>query len=151
MPGRVTGKDAKVWIGCTNLGTKTHELWAISDFSLTIDRGTVEQDLIGQPGNYVTQGAMSIEGSLTNCRFAASGNADMLRNIVEQSGNYQYLQVSGQIGSTNGLKFYFVSCQVTGYEILIGDASTISEASIDFQVLDANNVTYSNGLITDAA
>jgi len=152
MAATVTGRDAEVYIGTVAAGgaapTKGHDTWAISDFSLTFDRGSVEQELIGQPGNYFDQGALSIEGSLTQCRFAASGNADALLNIVDGTEGNAYFRVSGAVGSTNGLRFYFKSCQVTSYEVSIGDADTISEASIDFQVLNPYDASYTSGKIT---
>jgi len=153
MAATVTGRDAEVYIGANAAGgaspTKGHDTWAMSDFSITFDRGSVEQELLGQAGNYFDQGALSIEGSLTQCRFAASANADALLNIVDGTGSNAYFRVSGGVGSTpNGLRFYFKSCQVTSYEVSIGDADTITEASIDFQVLDPYNATYSNGKIS---
>jgi hypothetical protein len=146
MAATVTGKNANVYIGDSSaVPSKGQDIWGISDFSVTFDRGTVEQELIGQPGNYFDQGALSIEGSLTNCRFAASGNAEALLNIVDGSGDNEFFRVSGSIGSTNGLTFYFKSCQVTSYEVTMGDASTITEASIDFQVINPYSCTYSAG------
>jgi len=151
MAATVTGKSATLYIGATAAGgsdpTKGVNTWAISDFSLTFDRGSVEQELIGQPGNFFDQGALSIEGSLTQCRFAASGNADALLNVVDGTGDQAYFRVSGAVGSTGGLTFYFKSCQVTSYEVSIGDADTITEASIDFQVLNPYDATYSAGSI----
>ena len=150
----VTGKDARVYLyangGTGALATKGVDTWGVSDFSLTFDRGTVEQELVGQTGNYFDQGALSIEGSLTNCKFAASGNADLLINLIDPS-TYPNLRVSGQIGASPALSWYFMSCQVTSYEVTAGDADTISEMSIDFQILDPHKVAYtsSTGHITD--
>jgi len=134
--GTVTGSDANICIysGAT---AKTHATWGISDFSLTFDRGLVEQELVGETGNWFTFGALSIEGSYTNCKFAASGNADALLSIVDGHD----LIVSGSLGTSN-LSWFFSSCQVTGYDIAIGDADTISEASVDFTVMDPYRVTY---------
>jgi hypothetical protein len=143
--GTVTGKDAKVALMKEGGSWKDHSVWAFSDFSLTFDRGTVEQELVGQPGNWFSQGALSIDGSFTNCRFAASGNADSLESIIESS----YIKVSGSTGSD--LSWYFNSAQVTGYDISIGDADTISEASIDFTILNPYqvNIDTSTGHIED--
>ena len=150
----VTGKNATVYIyasgGTGAIADKGVNTWGISDFSLTFDRGTVEQELVGQTGNYYDQGALSIEGSITNCKFAASGNADMLINMIETS-TYPNLRISGSIGGTGALSWYFLSTQATSYEVTVGDADTISEMSIDFQVLDPHRVSYSAGHITDKA
>jgi len=134
--GTVTGKDATIciWSGAT---AKTQSLWGISDFSLTFDRGTVEQELVGETGNWFTFGALSVEGSYTNCKFASSGNSDALDSIIY--GNL--INISGAI-ATNNLTWFFHSCQITGYDIAIGDADTISEASIDFTVMDPFRMTY---------
>lgn len=150
MAATVTGEDATLYLRLSTgtLSTGDVELWAISDFSLTLDRGTVEQELVGQIGNYFTQGSLSAEGSITNCRFAASGNSDMLMNLVD-TDTYPYLSISGSVGATNPIKWYLVSCQVTNYEISIGDADTISELSADFTVMDPYNLTYDTGLISD--
>ncbi|RLB21132.1 MAG: hypothetical protein DRG71_08730 [Deltaproteobacteria bacterium] len=134
--GTVTGKNAKICIysGST---AKKHSVWGISDFSLTVDRGTVEQELVGETGNCFTFGALSIDGSYTNCKFAASGNADALISIIDGCN----VIVSGSIDTYN-LSWFFTSCQITGYDISIGDADTITEASIDFTVMDPYRVTY---------
>ena len=143
--GTVTGKDATIVIysGST---AKNHSIWGISDFSLTFDRGTVEQELVGETGNYFAQGALSVEGSYTNCKFAASGNSDALIGIIEGCN----IIVSGNVG-TGLLSWRFVSSQVTGYDITMGDADTITEASIDFVVIDPFNVNIdkTSGFVTD--
>jgi len=142
--GTVTGKDASIsiWGGAA---AKGHALWALSDFSLTFDRGIVEQELVGQTGNWFDYGALSVEGSYTNCRFGASGNSDTLDSIVASS----FLNISGNTGAN--LSWWFVSAQVTSYEVVIGDADTISEASVDFVILDPFRVAMntSTGHITD--
>jgi len=160
MAGTVTGQDANVWIAAHAAGTavtdytdKDHATFGISDFSLTIDRGSIEEDLIGMPGNYFDQGKLSLNGSLTECKFGASGNADLLNSIIDGTGDYQYVTISGQISDAAGktyLKWYLVSCQITKYDVTIGDADTVTEASIDFIVLDPQNVDYTTGLISDA-
>jgi len=150
MASTVTGENATLYLKLStesiNSGSVT--IWAVSDFSLTFDRGTVEQELLGEPGNFYTQGSLSCEGSLTNCRFAASGNSDMLMNIVD-STTYPYISISGSVGSTDPIKWYLVSCQVTNYEISIGDADTISELSADFTVMAPYQLSYTSGVIAD--
>ena len=138
--GIITGDKAKIWIGSQD-GT----IFGISDFSLTIDRGTIEQPQVGTAGNRLAEGALSIDGSLTCCRFAASGNAPFLNSIVSS----QVIKISGSVSGSSLLQWSFASCQVTGYDVAIGDANTITEASIDFTVLDPYNVTYSSGKIND--
>ena len=142
--GVVTGKSAKVAIysGSTH---KDQSVWGISDFSLTLSRGSVEQSLVGQTGNWFDYGKLSVDGSLTNCRFAASGNSDALSSIIDSA----YITVSGSTGSN--FSFYFVSCQVTSYEVTLGDADTISEVSIDYTVMDPFNISsnVNTGHISD--
>lgn len=143
MAAVLTGRKAVLEFN-TNDGT----LHAISDFSLTFDRGTVEQELVGQEGNYFTRGAMSIEGSLTCCRFGSSGSDVFLDSIVDGS----VIPISGITNSDSapGIGWFFHSAQVTGYDVSIGDASTITEASIDFTILDPYNYSYSDGWVTDS-
>ena len=142
--GTVTGKNASfaIYSGSTH---KAHSLWGISDFSLMFERGTVEQELAGETGNWFDYGSLSVEGSLTNCKFGASGNSDLLSSIVDSC----YVKVSGSTGSN--LSWFFVSAQVTSYDVSMGDADTISEVSIDFTILDPYNVVIdtSTGHITD--
>ena len=133
--GTVTGTSAVI-----EIGGKADSVWGISDFSLTLDKGIVEQELVGEIGNYYTFGALSAEGSYTCCKFAASGNEEALMNVL---GHTTYITVSGTTGSN--LSWYFRSCQVTGYDVTMGDADTITEASIDWVVMHPHQIT-----ITDA-
>ena len=144
--GVVTGSDATIVI-MSGATAKGHSVWGISDFSLTFDRGTVEQALVGETGNWFGVGSLSVEGSYTCCKFGASGNCDSLVGIVEG----QYIVISGTT-ATDDVSWRFVSSQITGYDISIGDADTISEASIDFVVMDPFEVTINatTGFITDA-
>jgi len=167
MAGTVTGRDANLWFAAhsgnsitADIMTKfdayhTHTAFGIGDFSLTLDRGTVEQDLVGQVGNYFDQGALSADGSLTSVKFATSGVSDFLLNLVDAgaAGKYQYLAISGCVSDASDavyLSWYLVSCQVTGYDISMGDADTITEASIDYTVMDPFKITYSSPCISDA-
>jgi len=141
--GTVTGSSAYIAIGSHAAGAaatlRADSLWGISDFSLNVARGTVEQELVGERGNYFTHGSLSLEGSYTCCKFAASGLYDALENVL---GDATYLTVSGSTGSN--LSWYFRSCQVTGYDISMGDADTITEASIDWVVMNPHQVSINN-------
>ena len=142
--GTVRGEDASVYIysGST---PKAASVWGISDFSLTFDRGTVEQELVGEKGNYHAVGSLSMDGSYTACKFAASANADSLSSVI----NSHYVRISGATGSN--LTWFFASCQITGYDVAIGDADTITEASIDFVSMIPYNITMTSaGHITDS-
>ena len=61
------------------------------------------------------------------------------------------MMVSGTTGSN--LSWWLVSTQVTSYDVSMGDASTITEVSVDFTVMDPHNITInkSTGHITDAS
>ena len=101
MAGTVTGKNAIVKVGTHAVGSaptvSDHSNWGIADFSLTLDRGTVEQNLIGEDGNYFDQGSLSVEGSLTAAKFATSGLSDMLDNMVEAAGKWKLITISGTV------------------------------------------------------
>ena len=142
MVATVRGNAATI-----RLANKDHSVWGISDFSISFDRGTVEQELVGEEGNPFMEGALSIDGSFTACKFGASGNSDIIDSIV----NGDIISVSGAVSGSTHLRWYFASCQITGYDITIGDASTVTEASIDFAVLDPYNVTYDSntGKVSD--
>lgn len=149
--GIVTGKDARVYIASganTEAAYNSQSWYALSDFGLTFTRGQVEQPLVGETGNYFAPGALSVDGTYTNCRFAVSGgnvNDDIL-SIV----NGKNLKVSGNNGST--FKWYFASCQVTGFDVKYGDADTITTASISFVVMDPFMVVFdpTRGTFSDA-
>ena len=146
--GKITGKNAYLYI-CKNGGTlkSVPDTWAVSDFTLSLSKDTVEQELLGKTGNYFMAGALSIDGSLTNCRFAASGNYDLIESIVESN----MIMISGGVNSSDGtaLGFFFHSAQVTGYDVSFGDAGTITEASIDFTILNTKDIYYSAPYIRD--
>lgn len=135
-PTTYTGKDASVWIysGSTAIADSTI---AISDFSLTIDKGVVEQELVGELGNYRVAGSISAEGSLTHCKLDGTGY------IIDSVAKGYNLKISGNCGS-NSLHFYLVSCAVTGFDISIGDADTITEGSVDFSVMTPYQLTLDN-------
>jgi len=142
MVATVRGNAARI-----RIGNKLHSVFGISDFSLSFSRDTIEQDLVGEEGNLFLPGALSIDGSFTACKFGASGNSDALDSIL----NGTYVTISGAVSGSTHLRWYFTSAQITGYDISMGDASTITEASIDFTVLDPFNVTYdrNTGRVSD--
>ena len=135
-PTTYTGKDASIWIysGSTSVA---HSAVAISDFSLTLDKGVVEQELVGEIGNYRVGGSISAEGSLTHCKL--DGTSHLIGALV----NGNRIKISGNSG-TNSLHFYLVSCAVTGFDISIGDADTITEGSVDFSVMTPYQLTEDN-------
>ena len=160
MAGTVTGRDAALHIAVHDGGTGPsftygHEDYGVGDFSLTLSRDTIEQNLIGMPGNYYDQGSLSLDGSLTTAKFATSGIADLLENLVDTgytNAATEYLAISGCVSTKtdlNYISFYLVSCQVTGYDVSIGDADTITEASVDFVHMLPQNLSYKSRCITD--
>ena len=139
MVGTVTGKDANIWIvkhdgGVAPASFKSHTIFGIGDFSLTLSRGTVEQPLVGEKGSYFDQGKLTIEGSLTATKFGTSGTADMLLNIIDVGtgdSTSEYIAISGCVSDASDatyLSWYLPSCQITGYDISEGDADTVTEA-----------------------
>jgi len=123
------GDDATILIKA-NSSDMTHTTLAISDFSITLDKGTVEQELVGETGNYFIAGSLTIDGSLTSCKVHSTA----VGNIVSDMIDGKTVTVSGSCGA-NSLNFYFVSAQVTGFDFSIGDADTITEGTIDFSLL----------------
>jgi hypothetical protein len=129
-PTTYTGEDAYIYIS-----GQSHTVFGLGDFSLTLDRGTVEQELVGEAGNKFQQGAMSVEGSFTNAEW---GN-DAVNVIVGSLVNGTMVKISGSCGM-NSLHWILTSCQITGFDISIGDASTVTEGSVDFVLLDPYNI-----------
>ena len=118
------------------IGTTADSTLGLSDFSITLDRGTVEQELVGESGNYFAAGSLSVDGSLTGCKTDTTAAGTILEQVI----NGTRTTVSGSAG-TNSLHFYFASCAITSFEITLGDADTITEASMDWTLTDPQNVT----------
>lgn len=136
-PKTYTGRNATIKIASGGATLEGDEVFALSDFSLTLDKGTVEQELLGEEGNFFTAGALSADGSLTSAKLGSGAAGKILGAMV----NGTKIQVSGCVADSSSLAWYFKSAQVTGFDISIGDANTISEGSIDFSVLDTANIS----------
>jgi len=119
------GDDARISIS----GLKQTVL-AVSDFSLTLSKGTAEQELIGSKGNYAIAGAMSAEGSFTGCKLHAGAISKLVQNMIGGG----IVRVSGSCGD-NSLHWVLASCQITGFDFSIGTADDITEGTIDFTSL----------------
>ncbi len=127
-----TGEDAFLFFTPTGGTEESHSDIGIGDFTLTLDRGTVEQELVGQDGNYFVKGALSIDGSCTSVKLGIDGGGVFLDSLI----NNVLIKISGGTSTTNGVTFSFTSGQITGFDLSIGDASTITEASVDFTILN---------------
>jgi hypothetical protein len=130
IPKTYTGEDAKVWIG-----TNTHTTVGMGDFTLTLDRSIVEQELLGEAGNYFAQGALTVDGSFTHAQWGESLLDTTIGSLVEGT----LVSISGSTGP-HSLRFFFKSCQITNFDLTIGDASTVTEGSVDFTILDPYNI-----------
>ena len=135
-PTYYTGEDATIEIIDADGTGKNHSTLAISDFSLTISRGTSEQKLLGEKGNYSLAGSRSVEASLTACKLTTVGLGTIVSGMIGGAS----IQISGNCGA-NSLHWYFRSCQVTGFDFSIGTADEITEGSIDFVVLQPSMVS----------
>ena len=133
LPVLYTGEDATVWIrsGPSSYGSWLgHSTLAISDFSLTISRGTAEQELIGSKGNFQLAGARSVEGSLTSCKLTTIGLGPIISGMISGTP----IQISGNFGGGN-LRFFFKSAMTTGFDFSIGTADDITQGSMDYTLL----------------
>ena len=154
----VTGESIDVMVATHAAGTAVtwtagdnHTMYGMGDFSITFDRGIIEQDLIGVAGNYKEQGALSVNGSLTISKLDTDSNSDFLNSILDGTGENAYFSVSSNIGgATTSIVVVLVSCQVTGWDTTIGDADTITTASVDFIGVNPQSLTYAAGVISDA-
>ena len=126
-PVTYRGEDAAIQVGGKNWSGRSHSVLGLSDFSLTLDRGTVEQELVGEAGNYFAGGSLSCEGSLTACKLDNSATGDILSHVI--SGTRAW--ISGSCGAKS-LKFFIASAMITGFDLTMGDADTITEGSLDF-------------------
>lgn len=164
MPGTVTSKNAMVKLCAHSGGTSLasiaalmhdQDTFGLGDFTLNFSRDTIEQPLLGKPGNYFDQGSLSVDGSLTACKFATSGVSDLLYNLLHNHDTwnaYEYLAISGCISTKTDvvyLAWCLASCQVTSYDVAIGTADDITTASVDFTVMNPQDVACATtGLIT---
>jgi hypothetical protein len=143
-PTYYTGEDATIFLGSGGVANKlSHTVMAISDFSLTLSKDTAEQELVGEKGNYFVAGSMTAEGSLTACKLYTTAVGKIVNNMIVGAP----FSVSGNCGS-QGLHFYFKSCQVTGFDFSIGTASDITEGSLDFTLLYPYKVSTTTKLGT---
>lgn len=132
-PVTYTGEDATIWLkyGNSSVGSwLNHSILAISDFSLTISRGTAEQKLVGSKGNFSLAGARNVEGSLTSCKLTTDAVGILLSGMIAGVPT----QISGNLGAAS-LHFYFKSAMVTGFDFSIGTADDITEGSLDYTLL----------------
>ena len=130
-PTIYTGEDATLYIGSGGTtGALSHGTLAISNFSLTFSKGTAEQELVGEKGNFFLAGSLSAEGSLTSCKLHSTAVGKIVNNMIVGCP----VSVSGNCGA-NSLHFYLRSCQITGFDFTLGTADEIAEGSIDFSVL----------------
>jgi len=129
-PVTYTGEDATIWLkyGASDVGGwLAHSVLAISDFALTISRGTAEQELVGSKGNYSLAGARNVEGSLTSCKLTTDAVGILVSGMIAGVPT----QISGNLGA-DSLHFYFKSAMITGFDFTIGTADDITEGSLDY-------------------
>lgn len=130
-PKTYTGEDSYIYISGVS-----HSTFGLGDFNITLDRGTVEQELVGEAGNKFQQGALTVEGSFTNAEWANSVVNAVLGSLL----NGTLVKISGSAGA-DSLSWVLTSCQITDFELALGDASTVTEGSVDFTLLDPYNIT----------
>jgi len=95
-------------------------------------------------------GSLGIEGSLTATKLDDSAAGVLLESLI----NGTPVTISGTAGDKS-ISFYFTSGLITGFDISLGDADTVTEGSIDFTVLNPQDVTKTykgdSVLITDSS
>jgi len=157
--GTVTGRDARIYmvshqaglIDWTNKASNSYDTYGIGEFSLNFTSDTVDQDLIGVAGPYRTRGTIGCDGSLTISKFG--GNMDIILENLLDTGTYKagtkYIGISGAVSTLEAtyLSFCLASCQVTGYDVTLGDAGTITNASIDFVNMVPHALKFAGGAV----
>lgn len=132
----VTGSQASITIA-----TKAQTVYGLSNFTLSFTRGTSEQPLVGCEGNEFFEGALTISGSYSCCKFGADQNCDSIKSVI--SGTTFVL--TGEVAPTSAekhLNWVFDQVQITSFDISEGNASKITEASIDFIIMNPQDATY---------
>ena len=157
--GTVTGRDARIYmvshqagsISWTNKASNSYDTYGIGDFTINFTADTVDQDLIGVAGPYRARGTIGNDGSLTISKFG--GNMDILLENLIDTGTYKtstkYIGISGAVSTAEAtyLSFCLASCQITGYDVTLGDAGTITNASIDFINMVPHALKYAGGAV----
>lgn len=133
-PETYVGKDIELWFGLKDATGKTHTELAIGEISLTFDRGTVDRPLVGETGNFRTQGAISITGSMSAAKLSKGSAGIFVESIVDGTSDKR-IWMSGSIGDKS-LHFYFNEVMITSSSIEMGDASTVTDGSFDFQIMN---------------
>lgn len=133
-PETYVGSDIEIWIGLKGQAGVTHTGLAIGEFSLTLDRGTVDRPLVGETGNFHAQGALSITGSLTAAKLSDEAAGIFVKSIIDGKSATR-VWISGTIGEKS-LSFNFTEVMITSAGIEMGDASTVSDGSFDFQIMN---------------
>jgi len=137
-PVTYTGKDAAF-----KISGLTHTALGMGEFSLTLDRGTVEQPLVAEEGNMFLAGSLSVDGSFGSAKITTGGVGAIVASLLHSKP----IKVSGSCG-TDSLHFHFKSAQVTGFDIDMGNADTISEGSLDFTLVHpykVSSISYATG------
>ena len=158
--GTVTGRDARIYMVSHNAGTipalsnsssYSYNTYGIGDFTLSFGSDTVTQDLIGVAGPYTARGSVTCDGSLTLSKFG--GNLEILLENIIDTGTYKtstkYIAISGAVSTAEAtyISFYLTSCQVTGYDVTLGDAGTVTNASVDFIDMIPQKLVYAGGAV----
>ena len=126
-----TGEDANFY--ASGLGYSTI---GASNVSVSISRDTIEQPLVCEKGNFFKQGAQTITGSFDMAKLASGEGGPILASLI----NGGYIAISGMVGP-NSLHYDFHNCMITGFDLTIGDATSFTTGSIDWQVRYPYNVT----------
>ncbi len=132
----VTGSQASITIA-----TKAQTVYGMSDFTLSFTRGTSEQPLVGCEGNEFFEGALTISGSYSCCKFGADQNCDSLKSVI----NGTVFAMTGEVAPDSvekHLNWDFTQVQITSFDISEGNASQITEASIDFIIMNPQDTIY---------
>ena len=132
----VTGKNASITIA-----GKAQTIYGMSDYTLSFTRGTSEQPLVGCEGNEFFEGALAISGSYSCCKFGADQNCDSLKSVIEGTVFVMTGEVA-PVSAEKHLNWNFTKCQITSFDISEGNAAKITEASIDFIIMNPQDAIY---------
>ena len=161
-PTTYRGSDAKIYVS----GTKVQDFgggspgiamstFGFGDYSMTLARGTVEQPLVGEIGNFKAAGTLTCEGSFTVSKLDSNAAVFFLASMITGGR----MMISGNAGA-NSVSWYYASCMLSGFDIKLGDANTITTATVGYKVMDPQCVVIKDTgmgatgvgvLITDAA
>jgi|LGOV01.1.fsa_nt_gb hypothetical protein len=141
-----TGKDGAIYVKSgRDTDPSAADLITAADFKVGLSRNVVNVGKIGAANDMSYPGKLAITGSLTQVLVTpeylawALGDTDDLDGTTHSysPGNPQYFSIWGKLlKDSEWLDVSANNCFITGGELPIGDADTVVQCDLPFQIED---------------